>query len=143
MPLKHRLQLFFFLVFFLPGLLSVAYSLTLLAQTARNFSDSGKTRGIIVRYDKQNKRRLGQRFCPVVAFPHGAGNYQFTDAWCNKSVQDAPPGTAVAVIFKASDPSVASIDEFMALYGKSLFVGVIGAPFLLLGGALLVRVRVR
>ena len=140
--MQSKLRLFFFLVFFLPGALSVGYALKLLAGAARLTSEGVTASGIIARYDRQeNMRRVGRRFCPVVEFSHEGSTHQFTDDWCNKSRKTHPPGSAVDVIFKAGQPSTARINEFMALHGKSLFIGVIGAPFLLLGITLLLRVR--
>lgn len=140
--LRLKLQIFFFLVFFLPGAFSVGYSLKLLASTVRLTGEGITTTGAITGYERQeNLRRVGRRFCPIVEFYHDGSLHQFIDDWCNKSQMRNPPGSAVNVIFRANNPSTARINEFMVLYGKSLFIGVIGSPFLLLGIVLVFRVR--
>lgn len=137
-----KVRIFFLFAFFLPGALSVGYSTILITNTVRLASEGTRSTGIISKYERQeNMRRVGRRFCPVVEFSHDGRVHQFTDDWCNKSQKQHPPGSTVNVIFKTSNPANARIDEFMALYGRSLFIGVIGVPFLLLGIVLFFRVR--
>lgn len=106
-------------------------------------SEGIAAKGIIAKYERQeNMHRVGRRFCPVVEFFNDGRTHQFSDDWCNKSQKQYPPGSTVEVIFKENNPATARINEFMALYGKSLFIGIIGLPFLLLGAILIFRIRV-
>ncbi|HET8900102.1 MAG TPA: DUF3592 domain-containing protein [Rhodanobacteraceae bacterium] len=142
MATRRHLQLIFFLVFCVPGMLVVGYAVHLTVSAAR-FSHAGTTTmGTIVRYDRQEYvGKVGRRFCPVIEFMHDGARHAFTAAWCNKSQKKYPPGSAIAVVFDADHPAAARIDEFWALYANALLSGVIGVPWLLLGIALVVRVR--
>lgn len=143
MNLRLKLQIFFFLVFLLPGLLSTVYSARLLAGALDLASDGVAASGVITKYARQeNMRRVGRRFCPVVEFRSDGGVHQFVDEWCNKSQKQYPPGSTVEVIYKENHPATARINEFMVLYGKGLFIGIIGLPFLLLGIVMLFRAKV-
>jgi len=141
MPLKQKLRILFFLVFCLPGMAIVGYS-GKLAMGAIGLSTSGMTAtGRIVDYDRQVNRRTSTRFCAVVEFPHDGATYTFTDNWCNESQKKSPVGSSVNVIYEPENPASAHINTFWVLYGKSFFIGLIGTPWLLLGIALVVRVR--
>lgn len=142
MASRLKFRIIFFVIFCLPGLAAIGYSMKL-ATNALTLSRSGVMEtGVVVGYERQeNLMRVGRRFCAVVEFPHGGTTHRFTDDWCNRSQEKHPAASSVKVVFSADNPSAARIDEFGALYGKSLMIGAICSPWLLLGIALIVRVR--
>lgn len=140
--MKSRLRVIFFLVFCLPGLFIVGYGAQQAAGSWRLTRAGLPATGVIVGHERQGYfGRVGRRFCPVVEFSHDGATRRFTDGWCNASPKAHPAGSSVNVVFDAREPSIARIKAWGPLYGKSLFVGVIGAPWLLLGIALVLRVR--
>ena len=142
MTLKQKLQIIFFVVFCLPGLAIVGYAVWLSAGAIQLTHSGASAAGVIVEYERQeNLRRVGRRFCPVVEFTHGESAYRFTDDWCNKSQDKHPPGSQVGVVFNPDRASQARIHGFAELHGASVIIGVIGAIWLALGIALVVRVK--
>lgn len=137
--LKH--QIICFLIFCVPGMAALGFSFKLAAEGMALRSSGLSETGAIVGYERQKRRGLGQRVCPAVGFSHQGANYKFTDGWCNKSPKQFPAGTPVKVVFNAMNPQAARIDEFAPLFAPSLMVGVIAAPWLLLGVALVIRIR--
>lgn len=142
MASKLKLRTIFFVIFCLPGLLIVGYAAQQVA-TGLALRGSGLTgSGTIVAYERQeNQHRVGRRFCPIVEFAHAGIGYRFTEKWCSTSPKDVPAGSAVDVVFEAGNPAKACIRGIGPLYGKGLFIGAIGTPWLLLGIALVFRVR--
>lgn len=139
--MKMKLQIIFFIFFFMPGFIATGYATKIAAESFSLKNYGTVTSGVIVQYDRQeNMKRVGRRFCPEIEFFYNEVMHRFTDEWCNISQINRPVGTAVSVVFNTNNPSDARINEFMVLYGKSLFVGAIGFPFLLLGIALVLLV---
>ena len=140
--MKLKLRVIFFLIFCLPGLAILGYSAKL-AAAAHGLTSTGLTaNGTIVDHDRQTRRRVGQWYCPIVEFFHQGASYRFTDNDdCKQSRHDAPTGSRVEVVFDPAQPSRARVDSFRGLYGTSLLSAAIGLPWLLLGIALVVRVR--
>ena len=142
MAMQSRLRIIFFLVFCLPGLFIMGYGAMLAADAVRLASSGSTAPGIVVGYERQGYfGKVGRRLCAVVEFSHEGSTHRFTDDWCNPSPKERPVGSSVKVVFNASHPSLARIHTWGALYGKSLLTSVIGAPWLLLGIALFMRVR--
>ena len=138
---RLKLRVIFFLIFCLPGLVAVAVSLQRAADGMALRGSGVVATGTIIGYERTSRRRIGLRLCPIVRFVHEDASHEFTDPWCNKTPREFPNGTPVNVRFHAADPARARVDDFAALYGASLFIGAIAAPWLLLGIALIVRVR--
>lgn len=142
MASRRKLQIIFLLVFCLPGLAVLGYALRGAAD-AHALADTGVSgTGTIIEYERQERRRgVGRRFCPVVEFAHAGASHRFTDGWCNRSQKEFPAGTPVPVVFDAGNPTIARVAGFWPLYGDSLFIAIIGTPWLLLGIALVLRVK--
>ena len=142
MAMKSRLRIIFFLVFCLPGLFITGYGAKLAADAMHLASKGSTAPGTIVTYERQGYfGKVGRRLCAVVEFSHAGSTHRFTDDWCNPSPKERPVGSSVKVVFDVGHPSLSRIHTWSALYGKSLFTSVIGAPWLLLGIALVMRVR--
>lgn len=140
--MRLKLLLMFLVVFFLPGLAGVGYAVVHLADAYQRSTSGERATGKIIAYERQTYRsRVGRRFCAVVEFQRAGETIKFTDDWCNTSQAKRPVGSSVNLIYNAEHPEASLIDDFGALYGKNLFIGIIGVPWLLLGIALLVRVR--
>lgn len=145
MSTRLKLRIIFLLVFCLPGIAIVGYAIKLLANSTE-LTDSGLLQtGVIVKYERARyqgrKVRIGSSLCSVVQFHYDDKIHTFTDDWCSKSPEDYPAGTAIPVVFDPGSPVKARINHFWELHGASLMSAVIGAPWLLIGIALVIRVR--
>ncbi len=140
-----KLRLIFVLVFCLPGIAIVGYAMKQ-AATVMALTRIGKVQdAVIVKYERPSytsrKPRLGSSLCSLVQFEHEGQSYEFSDDWCSRSPKDYPIGTKVSVVFNPDSPSEARINRFWELYGVSLMSALIGTPWLLLGLALVIRIR--
>lgn len=142
---RLRLQMVFLLVFCLPGVAILGYSMNLAASTMELTRSGLVGTGIVVRYERPRyqgrKVRLGSSLCPVVEFRYHDKSHAFADDWCSKSPGEHPPGSSLSVVFDPGFPEVARINQFWELHGASLVSAAIGAPWLLIGIALVIRVR--
>ncbi|MEZ5606716.1 MAG: DUF3592 domain-containing protein [Burkholderiaceae bacterium] len=145
MSRRLKLRMIFLLVFCVPGFAIVGYSIKLAANTLKLTGSGVSQTGIIVKYERPRyqgrKARLGASLCSVVQFNHDGLIHTFTDDWCSKSPKNHPLGSAVPVIFDPGFPANARINHFWELHGASVLSALIGAPWLLIGLALVVRVR--
>ena len=141
MSMKRQHQIIFFLIFLLPGLLTLAFSLHLALQGIGFARNGQPATAVLVGYERQGRLRVGHRLCPILEFSHRGSTVRFTDGWCNKTPAEFPEGTRLPVLFDASNPANARINDFASLFATSLIVGVIAVPWLLLGGTLIVRTR--
>ncbi|MEZ5538713.1 MAG: DUF3592 domain-containing protein [Pseudomonadales bacterium] len=143
--MRLKLQIIFFLIFCIPGFSIVGYS-TKLAWSTMQLAKSGVFEtGVIIKYERptysSRRPKLGSRLCPAVQFNYQQNHYIFSDSWCVKSPENYPEGSAVPVVFIPDAPSEARINQFWELYGASLISALIGIPWLLIGIALVIRVR--
>lgn len=143
MSTRLKLKAIFFLVFLLPGVAVVGYALDL-AVNAMKLTRSGLHQtGTLVKYERPKnqgkKAKIGSSLCSVVQFSYGDKTHEFTDEWCSQSPEDFPPGAVMPVVFDPASPEKARLDMFWVLYGPSLLPFIIGAPWLLIGLALLIR----
>lgn len=145
MTTRMKLRMIALLVFCLPGIAIVGYSAKLAVDTMRLTASGLLQTGVIVKYERPRyqgrKPKLGSPLCSVVQFRHEDKSYTFSDDWCSKSPKDHPVGSAVPVVFDPKSPSEARIDRFWELHGASLMSAMIGVPWLLIGIALVVRMR--
>lgn len=142
---RLKLRIIFLLVFCLPGVAIVGYAMTLATETM-DLIESGLSRtGVVVKYERPRylarKPKLGSRLCPVVQFRHGDEVHSFVDEWCSRSPAEYPVGSVLPVVFDPEFPERARIDEFWELHGASLMSALIGTPWLLIGIALVIRIR--
>jgi hypothetical protein len=144
-PKILKLRLIFLVVFCLPGMAIVGFAMNL-AANAMALTRSGMLQeGVIVKYERPSYRsrkpRLGSPLCATVQFQHAGESHSFEDEWCSRSPKTYPIGSSVSVVFNPDAPSEARINRFWELYGSSLMSALIGTPWLLLGMALVIRVR--
>jgi len=145
MPTRLKFKIIFLLIFCLPGVAIVGYSITLVTKTM-NLIDSGLLEtGVIVKYERPRyqgrKARPGSSLCPVVQYHYSNKAHVFADDWCSKSPENFPAGSVVPVVFDPEFPETARINNFWELHGASLISALIGIPWLLIGIALVIRIR--
>ena len=141
---RLKLRMILLLVFCLPGIAIVGYSVKLAASSIELTNSGSFETGVIVKYERPNYRgraKIGSSLCPVIEFQHANMTHTFTDEWCSKSPKDHPVGSRVPVVIAAGSPGTARINAFWELHGASLVSALIGIPWLLIGIALVVRVR--
>lgn len=93
MSTRLKLRMIFLLVFCLPGIAIVGYSVKLAASSIELTNSGSFETGVIVKYERPNYRgraKIGSSLCPVIEFQHANMTHTFTDEWCSKSPRIIP-----------------------------------------------------
>jgi hypothetical protein len=122
-------------LFLLIGLATLCGAAALLLHTRQFIAGAVSAPGVVTELVPHDSGS-STTWAPVVRYNAANGEpAQFTS-----STSSSPPafrvGEAVAVLYRPDDPGTAKIDSFFSLWGGALILGILGAVFAAVGGAM-------